>query len=262
MQQQQCTECGSTRLCETREADLTCMGCGLVIQSGLMDDRAYGQHTLDDFTIAREPPNARQSSGCRHLHEMLGVLEERFGIEPRSPCGELCVLLSGYSRDRRESRCGDKTWSAVCVFAASKFHKRGLTAHGICSAFDVDIKRFWQETSAAHEVWKDLPIYPALSKAMREMDIITRMVDAVEEIPEGAKRWRVIRVATDLEERTRERMQSVKPSCLAVTLVYIACMACNIEGITKQRLASQFHVSVATMVKHEARIQEVLVARV
>lgn len=258
----QCTECGSTRLCETREADLTCMACGLVIQSGLMDDTAsYGHNMFDGFSNAIEP-SSKQSSGCRHMNEMLRVLEERFGIESRSPCAQMCIHLSGYSKDRRESRCGDKTWSAVCVFAASKLHKRGLTAHGICSAFDVDIKRFWQESSAAHEAWKHLPIYSALSKAMREMDIITRMVDALEEIPEGAKRWRVIRVATDLEERTRERMQSVKPSCLAVTLVYIACMACKIGGVTKQRLASQFHVSVATMVKHEARIQEALVAHV
>jgi len=182
-------------------------------------------------------------------------MEDHFDIPYSSDCGQLIQTL--HESKRRK----DHAWSAVCVFIAAKIHKRGLPVQGVCNIFRIEVKDFWQEFTSALDAWKQLPIFNQIQSCFQELDGITRMVHSIDTIP-GDKRWPVIKIATHMstDERIMATMRSVKPSCISVTFIYIACQA-NDLNISKNELAKRFSISPVTISKHEARIQTALTAQ-
>ena len=265
-----CKDCGGIQFVETREADLTCIRCGLVAQSHLFED-TINSRTLNSYALEYDtvdpfsdnhtinlpnPKYTKTKEDGIHLQVLRRTIEDKFNISHTSPCGQLIQALY-VSKEQKHN----KVWSAVCIFYGTKVHKQGFPVHGICNILEVDVKHFWHESKEAMNSWKHLNVYAELQVANQTFDCITRMIHSLIDIHEE-DRWRIVKVATSManDEYLMETLHSVKPSCLSVTFIYIAC---KIEGIpiSIQRLSKSFCVSQATINKQETRIQAILSGR-
>lgn len=230
-----CTDCKSDKLVwDWAAGDVVCTSCGLVVQERFIDDRVsfkdYG-----DYSPLETPVNKKILKGIDVVNANLfnGMLEET-------------VDVSKVIDDFCEGDVLSKADIASGVYANTK----GFSANDLCVAMNVKPK----------QLWKAVVKHKAINNN-RTGDVLKRTIYECEDIPSGQE-WDVFKVAKRfLEEfETNALIQNIKSDKLVVSLMVIACEVVKLN-IRRKDLCRKYGVSLDTLNKHEALLQEALKAQ-
>lgn len=233
-----CTDCMSDRLVwDWANGDVVCTSCGLVVQERFIDDRVgfkdYGEYSPLEVPVNKQVlkkvdvVNANLFNGMMEgTRDVAKAIDEFCQVSP-SNGGE---VLS-------------KADIASGVFATT----RGLSVKDVCGAMDVKPRQLWKAI-VKHKV----------INTNRTCDVLKRTIYKCEDIP-SEKKWDVLKVANKFLEALEKNVliQRFKQDKMILSLMTIACEVVKLD-IKRRHLCRKYGLTVDTLNKHEAMLQEAL----
>jgi transcription initiation factor TFIIIB Brf1 subunit/transcription initiation factor TFIIB len=269
---EKCTDCGSPSL-RIIHGDLTCTGCGLVLEGHIFEDCpeyhdaeavqvAANDHMQRNKTKQKVIVDANTSTSgisgfkdtfecitkCTGVHE--SVIQQAQGILTQYlDCAK--THIKGYERRL--------LYAAVCVYFACKdTNGGGRTKDQICNDLGLGVKGFAKASTQVREVLgHTVMAKAAMATGTRFDDQLNRFISSLN-LPTPHVR--------DLRKTTHRLYTKVKPfeatlCCatqnLVATLLYMGCMYLKLN-VKMKDIVHACCVSSTTIIQYEAMIKDLL----
>lgn len=240
-----CSDCGGSRVVWTRDGDVVCTGCGLVLEAHYIDDRPERRFFSGDGDDGGDDPcrTERLIENVDPKEQAVKRMIDHILPSEDTPLKEE-TMKQLKSHTRKEIHV-----VAACFYKASESLGRGFTAQQVCNMFGVNTKAFWACFDKS-----------GCSRHMRSCEaplaVCKRMVAGLEgsfEWFDRKHRQPVIKVMRQLLEV--DGCGSLKSSKFHASVL---CIACKITGVplVLSDVSKMFDVSIKTIHKHEALLQE------
>lgn len=255
-----CDECCSVQFVWDRDGDVVCTSCGLVkIERYIDDSSEWRSYNVDDMCRAEILVQC-SSQETRQRKEIEDILQPFSDDRLKDIGKELYDIAHGKCK-HRNTMYHKRVIMAVCIYYASHYLQRGMIAENVVTLLDVDVKDFWGSSTDITRAWMPLKYYKELINAVAAASPFHRMVHMMvtHGLVEESNTWEVIKATYVFAGRIKDNhlIGNTKQSKLNVTIVYIACLACNVR-VSLGPLCKLFNTSPHTVKKHEAMIQKIL----
>lgn len=276
-----CQDCGSTDLREDRpRGDLLCNDCGLVAESGLIDDRAewrtfedtyedpsrVGHELSDDLKgcITRICGNDRNTRSLQRLHTQSQVKQPSYLTELHNIAVHTLQLTENATALAKEfleivlkkgQLRGDnlRAHMAASIFFASKLEHTVREIEVLARVFSILPGKIHKACNNTLSFLVNHPYYERLQPSTVLDYIKTKIYDSYI-IPDNDK-WNVIRTCGNIvdhilskNDRYKEEFKCKHPSKMSASVVYFACCVYHKHiFIQMKTLLKEMDISSTTM---------------
>jgi hypothetical protein len=235
-----CTDCKSDRLVwDWASGDVVCTSCGLVVQERFIDDRVSFKD-MGDYTPLATPVTKQILKKVDVVNANLfnGMLEGTTDVA--KAIDEFC----------QSSPSDGDVLSKADVASGVFANTNGFSAKELCVAMDVKPRQLWKAV-VKHKV----------INTNRTSAVLKRTIYECEDIQSG-REWEVFKVAKTFLEALENNVliQRIKSDKLVVSLMIIACEVVKLD-VKRKELCRKYVLSLDTLIRHEALLQEALKAQ-
>jgi hypothetical protein len=257
-----CKDCHSAKLvlCH-QDGDIVCTSCGLVQEAHVIDDTLYGNTTYDDNDICithYERLNTSQDIKYTIKDMFNKASAHILGDEFYNIINDACALYTSVSQLHKGKH--NKALCCACFLYACKNINTEVEPSKVYAFFGV---RMWMhyskyiiliEQSMKHSSRQQ---GCAAQNSSMNNSMLKRMVYDCPHLNQQ-QAWNVITIATQLYEKIQCLTSNVKMSKMNACLIYISCLINKYDDVSLQFVSKFYNVSIATLKKHEALVQNIL----
>ena len=257
-----CNACNSYDLREYH-GDLTCINCGLVKYTHMVDDTYIGncingnEYCNDNYGSMPIKYKCTLSNDVAQKARFKNVLQT-FSLDDTVNQ----IALEWFS-DTKELKVTPKKLRyiyGVCIYCASIYTQRGISMHYIAYKLQISQTDIYKFLPRVLELWVSKPWYISLtSKLSTHSDKLTRMLYNLPCIP-SEKAFDVLKPSRALYKKINNypSLNAVKSHTLTACCIYIGAGIAGVK-LKKSQFCKEVGVSMPTLKSHEFMIQNVLV---
>jgi transcription initiation factor TFIIIB Brf1 subunit/transcription initiation factor TFIIB len=264
MEDMKCNACNSYDLREYH-GDLTCINCGLVKYTHMVDDTYIGNFTNDNDYYNSMPNNEKSIScfKCTLSNDEEQTARFKNVLQTFNLDETINQVALEWFSDTKELKVTPKKLRyiyGVCIYCASIYTQRGISMHYIAYKLQISQTDIYKFLPRVLELWVSKPWYNSLTnKLSTHSDKLTRMLYNLSCIPSD-KAFNVLKPARALYKKINNypSLNAVKSHTLTACCIYIGAGIAGVK-LQKSKFCKEVGVSMPTLKSHENMIQNVLV---
>jgi transcription initiation factor TFIIIB Brf1 subunit/transcription initiation factor TFIIB len=250
--------------------DLTCVNCGLVKYTHMIDDTytEYSHHDNNDYcidffsTIPSVKPTVKKVLASVHKDEFQSYdfrkILDRFSIDDT-----VKQLALEWFKDTSNLKITPKKIPyihGVCIYCASIYIQRGISIHSIARHLQISHTKIYTFLPRVLETWSSKSWYQSLSNSLStHTDKLTRMLHNLLCIP-SEKAFQVLKPSQKLYDKIHNcpKLNAVKSHTLIACCIFIGASMAGVK-LQKSQFCKEVGISMPTLKSHEKTIQNVLI---
>lgn len=249
-----CPDCGSSRTVEV-EGDLTCTGCGLVLQDGCVFVLGY-----DDRGAFEPLPERRAKKPRIEVEdEVLDSAREALHI----PSSTLAVARDLLVRYREASRTfcvgadNRRAFTAACIYYAAKdVPGGGRTIDEVCNGLRILRALFCRASGELCDAMGKTSIgRRVMADGVRSLDLLNRFLSSLVLPAIDARRVRQTALRLHAMAEELECTTAITPNTLIATILYMACTHLAIK-VTMKVIVQLCQTNNSSVVRTERLLLE------
>jgi transcription initiation factor TFIIIB Brf1 subunit/transcription initiation factor TFIIB len=260
-----CTACKMTDLREFH-GDLTCINCGLVKQTHMIDDTcndtSYLYNDNELIPVIRKNqhipnPMLYVSKDETQIIRFKSVLE-MMALDDK--INELALEWFPHTQALKVTPKKLNYIFGVCIYCASIYNQRGISIHFIASKLQLSHTTIYKFLPKVLEAWSSKPWYKTLtSNLSTHRDKLKRMLYSLQCIPSD-KAFTVLKPSRELYNKICNcpQLNSVKSYTLIACCIFIGALIAGVK-LQRTQFCKEVGISMPTLKSHERTIQQSLV---
>jgi transcription initiation factor TFIIIB Brf1 subunit/transcription initiation factor TFIIB len=273
-----CEGCGAVKSMFEIHGDWTCVKCGVVTMTGMIDDTiremSYRDNDRDIEMISiktrREVKPLKVQKWCENdvtdkiINRYRDILVNKMFLDDifAETCCEWFKKVKQTKFSCKQKRI-DNDIFVCCAYCVSIYLKRGIDITRFCIYFNTKKKIAMGILPEVYEKWKAEKWYKEVSDELKTnkkggVDKLRRSVYELSLI-ENSKHWNIIKNAEKILSKVKQstKLQKVRTKSLNATCIYIACKIEMIK-VKKEVFCRETDISIPTLNTTEALIQGAL----
>lgn len=276
-----CEGCGGVKSMFEIHGDWTCVKCGVVTMTGMIDDTittmSYRDNANEFFEVHEAYKLSKVQKWCEpdvidkitkncnlRLQYYKDIIVNKMFLDDAfvETCCEWFKMVKQTKLSCKKKRI-DNDIFVCCAYCVSIYLKRGIDITRFCCFFNTKKKRAMAILPEVYEKWKKEKWYKELVNELKTdkkggVDKLRRSVYELSLI-DNSKHWNVIRNAEKILSRVKQstKLQKVRTKSLNATCIYIACKIEFIK-VKKDVFCRETDISIPTLNTTEALIQGAL----
>lgn len=245
---QQCRDCKSTSLVwDWANGDVVCTACGLVAQERFIDERVnykdYDEYCPSKIRTPQESKVFQKT--IKHTNIINATLLNN-ALDTTTDMAEAVNDFCNQS-PRVDVNVSRKATTAAGIYE----NTQGVAIKDLCQQMNIKTTDFWKATTR-HGI-------TTMKPQRRFKDLLKRTIYTCHHIPK-AKEWETFKIARQFFEAIHDSplFQNIKPERIIISLMIIACELSKATTLTRADLCKEYKLSIETLAKHEALLQQVL----
>lgn len=263
-----CDECQGEKFIEC-QGDWTCMSCGLVQMSGLLDETAEWTETYTEYATTVYDKSLKklilyqQPITC--ADKMRKILRDAYNHTLYDKT-LIDIATSYYERTVKmlTNKTRQRPIMAACTYLASLSLRRGLKLDDVIYPFHQNKNDIWPLLTELLVLWsksvefRKNEVSELKGLCFSHADKIIRIVHQSCRIPDDFV-WKVIMITKKLYNQLKScpRMTTLKSNTLIASCIYVACMMVNFP-VSKQVFCGWLNISITSLNNQECVIQQLL----
>jgi transcription initiation factor TFIIIB Brf1 subunit/transcription initiation factor TFIIB len=263
-----CEVCNSDNSLFEIQGDMTCVKCGVVTMTRMIDDTCnFTQQTTTFFNSFKDPKLQKIQKWCETpsanvIYKDILVnkmqMDESF-IETTCEWFEKATK-KGIIYKYKKKRISNEIF-VCCAYSVSIYMKRGIDITRFCDFFNVKRNRAMGIFPQVCQKWNGENWYKQLMKDIALMASVEKLRRCVYELSiiDKEHQWSVIKNAEKIYSKVRcsPTLQKVRTTSINATCIYIACKIERIK-VRKDVFSKETNISIPTLNATELLIQEAL----
>lgn len=262
-----CNACKNTDLREYH-GDLTCIKCGLVKFTHMIDDSCNDNYNETDYCMDyyTSVPIKRvttktflfQASKEETQDRMFKNVLDILCLDDK--VNELALEWFGYTKELKVTPKKMVYIYGVCIYCASIYNQRGISIQFIANKLQISHTTIYKFLPKVLELWSTKPWYKSLTmKLSTHTDKLTRMLYNLSCIP-SKQAFQVLKPSRNLYNKINNfpGLNAVKSYTLIACCIYIGASIVGVK-IPKSQFCKEVGISMPTLKSHEITIQNALI---